>query len=278
MSHRTRDRKDHYLPQAYLRGFIDPAQEKGQKPLWLFDVQQRKWKRSSAAEIGYIRGFYDFSKGFDASLGTADDSFGELERNFTLVLRELTRNDFENWRKHREFLLRFMQMIRVRSPLYFEQKRVIAKESPALVVEEVRTDGMVKVRPTEIPDRFIKNRTLTEMMDEIQKGSDWLNRFDWALRYSDSLSLCFFASDSPFVVTGPLAGQGKQVSWEALQHRDTLFFFPLCWRACIVGSPRSFNVETDKATPEFVNHVTRTYRANSKSYLVSPLNLDEMKR
>jgi hypothetical protein len=114
-------------------------------------------------------------------------------------------------------------------------------------------------------------------MEEIQKGSDWLNQFDWALRYSDSLPHCFFASDSPFVVTGPLTGQDKQVSWEALQHRDTLFFFPLCWRACIVGSPLSFDAKTDKATPEFVSHVRQTYRANAKSYLVSPLNLDEMK-
>lgn len=276
MSHRIRGRKDHYLPQAYLRGFIDPSQAKEQRPLWLFQIPCKTWKRCNTAEIGFIRGFYDYSKGIDPSLQTADQSFADLERNFTPVLREIAANNFSNWLEHRDFLLRFMQMIRARSPLYFEQKRATAKNSAAWVIDEINIDrNQLKVRPAELPEHFVKNRSLIEMMEEIQKGSDWLNKFDWALRYTDLPENSFFASDTPFGVSGPVEGQHQHVSWNALQHPDTLFFFPLCWRACIVGSPRLFDIKTDKATLEFVRQVRHMYRTNARAYLISPVKLDE---
>jgi hypothetical protein len=236
MGERIRGRKDHYLPQGYLRGFIDPARVREDKPLWWFQVPHRKWKRCSTAEVGFIRGFYDYSRQVDPSAETADQAFAELERNFTLVLRELLDSQFSNWLDHREFLLRYMQMIRVRSPLCFEQKRTGAKTAQAFVIEEISEDRRkLKVRPTELSDSFIKNRSLTEMKEEMQKGADWLNNCDWALRYCDSPQNSFITSNGPFVGTGPLEGQDQQVSWEALRHPDTLFYFPLCWQACIVG-------------------------------------------
>jgi hypothetical protein len=276
MSHRIRGRKDHYLPQGYLRGFIDPAQAKENKPLWWFQVPYRKWTQCSTAEVGFIRGFYDYSRQVDPSIETADQAFAELERNFTLILNELLACQFSNWLDRREFLLRYMQMIRVRSPLYFEQKRTVAKTTQAFVIEGISEDRKkLKVRPTQLPDPFIKNRSLTEMKEEMQKGADWLYNFDWALRYCDSPQDSFLTSDGPFVVTGPLEGQDQQVSWEALRHPDTLFYFPLCWQACIVGSPRLFEVKTDKAHPRFLQSVRNMYREKAKEYLISAIRLGD---
>jgi hypothetical protein len=58
-NHRTKGRKDHYLPQGYLRGFISPSRADLQKPLWCFDTKQKAWSEVSTAEIGYDIGFYD---------------------------------------------------------------------------------------------------------------------------------------------------------------------------------------------------------------------------
>jgi hypothetical protein len=257
-----------------LRGFIGPTHVKEDKPLWCFQVPCRKWKRCSTAEVGFIRGFYDDSQQVDSSIQTADQAFAELERNFTLVLKELLVSQFSNWLDHREFLLRYMQMIRARSPLYFEQKQAVAKTTQAYVIEEISEDRKkLKVRPTQLPDTFIKNRSLTEMKEEIQKGADWLNNFDWALRHCDSPQNSFLTSDGPFVVTGPLEGQDKQVSWDALRHPDTLFYFPLCWQACIVGSPLLFEIKTDRAHPNFLQKVRSMYQEKAESYLISPVLL-----
>jgi hypothetical protein len=278
MSERNRGRKDHYLPQGYLRGFINPARRDLDKPLWWFQVPQRRWRECSSSEVGFIRGFYDFSMGKDPDKETADEAFADLERNFTLVLRDLRASQFSNWLNHHDFLLRYMQMIRVRSPLYFQQKYVEGKKSPAALIEEISEDRRrLKIRPIELPDSFIKNTSLKAMMGELKSGVDWLNNFDWALRHCDSLSNSFLTSDSPFVVTGPLPGQEDLVKWEALYHPDTLLYFPLCWEACIVGTPiqRPFDIKTDRAMPKFLQRVREMYRKNAKSYLISAVKLDD---
>jgi hypothetical protein len=44
---KQRGRRDHYLSQGYLRGFIDPARENEDKPLWKLDIASRKWAERS---------------------------------------------------------------------------------------------------------------------------------------------------------------------------------------------------------------------------------------
>jgi len=39
MMQAKKGRRDHYLPQGYLRGFIDPARRDEAQPLWLLDVR-----------------------------------------------------------------------------------------------------------------------------------------------------------------------------------------------------------------------------------------------
>jgi hypothetical protein len=58
---KTKNRRDHYLPQGYLRSFIDPARAHLPKPLWCFHLGTNKWKERSAKQIGYIDGFYDYA-------------------------------------------------------------------------------------------------------------------------------------------------------------------------------------------------------------------------
>jgi hypothetical protein len=37
-----RGRKDHYVPQGYLRGFIDPARSECDHPLWYLDLVSKE--------------------------------------------------------------------------------------------------------------------------------------------------------------------------------------------------------------------------------------------
>jgi|SRR6266480_2074619 len=56
---KKRNRRDHYVPQSYLRGFIDPLRLNSHQPPWHFDVHQNVWSERGTREIRYrIRATY----------------------------------------------------------------------------------------------------------------------------------------------------------------------------------------------------------------------------
>jgi hypothetical protein len=271
---KKRNRRDHYVPQGYLRGFIDPLRVASQQPLWHFDVHQQVWSERSTREIGYRIGLYDYGSVND-TLESADDTFKSLENSFPLIRGELISTNFENWMEHRDFLLHYMQMIRARSILFFEQKYAEGKNLRALVVDKVNPDGrsatVRSLTPSELPDDFIKNWTITEMRTEIQQGAAWLRDFDWAIRYCSSVNEPFVSSESPFMVYGP----GLNVE-ENVLHPDSLVFFPLCWQACLVGSRRAFDVKRDVFLQEDMRTFRRMYRKSARLFVVSPRQLSDL--
>jgi hypothetical protein len=265
VKHKTRGRKDHYLPRGYLKGFIDPAREHLDKPLWHLDLKEGLWTEVSPAEIAFEIGFYDYL-GKDEKAQKADNSFAELERNYPLVRKQLIDAQFKNLSDHLEFLLHFMQMLRCRSHLYFEQKIAASKSQDYLEVLEVdRVNSSVKARPA-VPDHaFHKNRALADMQAEIKKGADWLMTLHWAVRYTDSPNNPYVTSDEPFVVTG----DGPDLNG-FLQRQDTLLLFPICWQATLYGSPLPFLKGLDSSLPRDLWKFRTDYRMNSKRFIVSP--------
>jgi len=274
MSSKTQRRRDHYLPQGYLRGFIDPSRTKHQRPLWHHDVCRNVWSERSTREVGYRRGFYDYAA---ASIGveSADSMFAKFERDYPLVRRHLISHRFAKWTDHRDFLLQYIQMMRARSLLFFDQKHAEGKALRVLTVEEVSCDRRtVKVRsmiPSPLPDDSIRNWAIGEMRAEIQKGAAWLNDFNWALRSCDSPADPFVISEMPFMAYGPCS----QLS-EALHHAETLLFFPLCWQACLIGSRQFVHIETDRFAQEDMQRVRRMYRESANLFLLSPRRLNDL--
>jgi hypothetical protein len=246
------NRRDHYIPQGYLRGFIDPTRRDLPQPLWHFDKMNHIWSKRSPKEVGYRYGFYDYTVA-EMGVETADTAFAELERTFPKIRKELLRNNFKGWKAHLDFLLRYVQMMRARSLLFFENQQKDGKNLRALVVEEVSADRMsVRVRsmtPEPLPEP--------------------LTDFDWALRYCDSPALPFVASELPFMATGPHANVA-----DAVRDSETLLFFPLCWQACLIGSRQFFHVERDRFGEEDMRKCARMYRDSANLFVISPSRLD----
>ena len=269
--HRTKGRKDHYLPQGYLRGFISPSRAGMQKPLWFFDVRQRTWSEVSTAEIGYEMGFYDY-RGPGTPVETPDQVFAEMERTFPLILDEMVASNFARWFDHRDFLLRYFQMTRARSPLFFEQQLAQSKNTQAFEILTISEDRRkVQVRPKQLPDTYHKNKAIADMIAEIQKGVDWLDGFDWALRYCSDPEDPFIVSDTACVVEGTYPR--LEASIFALP--DTLIFFPLCWQACLVGSRRHFYIKTERFASRDLKTMRQRHRDFATRYIVSPTRFDE---
>jgi hypothetical protein len=186
-------RRDHYLPQGYLRGFIDPARGSESRPLWVLDVRYNKWYMKAPKQVAHGEGFYDYAGDSPElqDLETADEAFLELENAFPIIRDRLIAGNFRDWKHHRKFLFRFMQILRARSPLFFEQKQAEGKALRTWTVKEVHPDGKTitvdSIEPKPPSDAFIKNRTILHMREEIKKGVDWLSNFEWALRYTNSV-------------------------------------------------------------------------------------------
>lgn len=78
----TQARRDHFVPQGYFRGFIHSQRKNRPKPLWVLDVNRRKWSEKSPIQIGWERGFYDYTSGSNPD-ATADDAFRCLENDLS---------------------------------------------------------------------------------------------------------------------------------------------------------------------------------------------------
>ena len=97
-----RGRKDHWLPQGYLRGFIAPSRSQEQKPLSYFSRHEQKWKDVSPREIAFGKGYYDYADGTDYSVVSHPDSvFARLEREFPIRRSEMLATQFSTWNNTR---------------------------------------------------------------------------------------------------------------------------------------------------------------------------------
>jgi hypothetical protein len=270
-------RRDHYLPQGYLRGFIDPARQEEDQPLWLLDVRYNKWSSKSPKQVAHGEGFYDYAGDNPEleNLETADETFSELENGFPGVRDRLIADRFRHWKHHRKFLFRFMRMLRARSPLFFEQNQEEGKALQTWTVKEVHPDGKVtldSIEPKPPSDEFIKNRTIHHMREEIKKGADWLWNFDWVLRYTDSVDRPFVTTEAPLIAVGERPGTVEQM----LEDPETLLFFPICWQACLFGSRRSFNKKTEKFGEQDMQTFRKNYRSFAQKFVLSPTKLDDI--
>jgi hypothetical protein len=87
---------------------------------------------------------------------------------------------------------------------------------------------------------FLRNKAITDMRAEIAKGPDWMGEIHWCLRLTHDPS-------NP-VITGDNAvlSEGSAPSIEdAVIDPETLFFFPVCWQACLIGSRCKFDNDSE---------------------------------
>ena len=274
INQRRKNRRDHYLPQSYLRGFIDPSRQNLPRPLWHFDIANNTWSERSPREIGYRFGCYDHA-GDPIGVETADETFASLENLFPRVRDQLIADNFQGWGGYRDFLLCYLQMMRARSLLFLAETHKAAENLRGLVIKEVSPDGKsVKVEshtPSPVSAVFARNWTLAQMREEIHKGTGWLQGFNWALRYTDSPADPFIVGDGPVVFSTP-----RSTLAEGMQDPESLLFFPLCWRACLIGSRQFFEAETGRFPHEDMLKLRGIYRDTTEIFLVAPRKLEHL--
>jgi len=87
--------KHHFVPQFYLKGFVDPASEgRGSPYLWVVDLQSQTLKRRAPQNVASITGFYDWAKlGNEAP--SIEALYSQIEGKAALVIGTLRNHKFE---------------------------------------------------------------------------------------------------------------------------------------------------------------------------------------
>jgi hypothetical protein len=272
-------RKDHWLPQGYMKGLVGPSRANDPKPLFCFKKETQQWKPVSTKEIGQGEGFYDYANGTDYSTVTHPDSvFARLEREFPLKRNQMARDNFASWHQHKDFLIEFMHMLRARSPMAMEQQRANALSRRGAKITNIVTQPtnpnltevvLDSMTPYQMPESVVRNMTIAEMLADVQSNALWPKNMDWCLRFTDDETNPYCSTDQPIIVQGTLVAQ--VVTPEVLSHPDTHVIFPLCWKACLFGSALKFDVSYDRARPEQPLSIRNEQKTRCDRFVISPV-------
>jgi hypothetical protein len=230
-----------------LAGFTDTGQSDGR--LYAFNIERKNWFGSSPGSVGAERGFYDYSENSKPD-ATADDAFFEFETSFPRIRRELVASNFSGWTKHLDFLVRYSQMLRARSPLFRDE---VLKELGSTTL--FKLGEVLETRPS--PDKPGESETvfrysefkpqgserdtlfklsITKMREEIKKGAGEFTGWHWCLRLTTNMAAPFITADNAV----GLIGSGQKSRDEAMYQTDTIFVFPVCRQACLMGSVKEY--------------------------------------
>ena len=275
MPYPPRNRKDHYVPQGYLCGFIDPARAKNDRPLWCLNKWRNQWERKAPKQICHAIGMYDFSNdAIDAE--HADVTFKKMEDQFPAVLAALKATDFAAWKEHLDFLLVYMQMIRVRSPQFFvEQGRELAEATVATITSvdhaenKITYDNVRRLTQAEVHDF-----TLTKMREEFKKGVTWMADFHWQIRTTFDLKSPVTTLESPLFVRGVKASTERAMTMEILTDAGSEAWFPLCWQAALVGRTQPFDADRATFGEVELDELRHIIAEMAPQYAISPQIVD----
>lgn len=275
MPEQTRNRRDHILPQGYLDGFTG-----ANGLLQVFNINEQRWFPAKPANVAAIRGFYDYSEDANPEQ-TADQAFQEFEDNFPQLRREMVASNFENWRSHLDFLLRYINMLRVRSELFRHHVLQGFEERPPMVVGEVlerqphptepgREILKVYVKPMEQTGEPLKraytNLSISKMRADIIEVPKFFFDFDWCLRYTTNQGKPVITADDAIRLEGP-----DPSTEQVLRHFQTRLHFPLCWQACLIGSPSLLMPKTKAFSSSRLSELRGKYLASRCRFAYSPV-------
>jgi hypothetical protein len=229
-------RRDHIVPQGFLRGFLAPSQHPKLGRLQVYELPTGPWQERTTEEVCYKVGFYDYSDPTSAD-ATADEAFHDLENKITPIREGIREAKYLNWERHRDDLVAFFQMLRARSVLFRAQVSAEQKSAGSyLQIKEWISGTTFRYEERKWADTpnfkdLLKNKSITDARSQIAKGSgDWA-ALSWTLGVTD-IGMPFVTSDVPVVMSG------RGPDWKRELDQGTFWIgVPFGWDVCLIGTP-----------------------------------------
>ncbi len=220
---------------------------------------------------------YDFSN--DAiEAEHADVTFKKMEDQFPSVLGSIKATDFAEWKEHFDFLLTYMQMIRVRSPQFFvEQGQELAAATVATITSVDHTENKLTYdNVRRLSEAEVHDFTLAKMREEFKKGATWMAEFHWQIRTTFDPQNPVTTSEAPLFVKGVKANPERAMTMEILTDTGSEVWFPLCWQAALVGRTQPFDSDRVSFGREDLKELRHIIAEMAPQYLISPQIVDDV--
>jgi hypothetical protein len=251
----TTNRAQHFVPQSYLREFIDPSLSRGDSEyLWVYE-QQHEPRPALPKEVAHQRDFYSFvAKGERNNL--VDDYLWTLEDRAPKVRDFAARGKFSN-ENNKKVAAEFVGLMSARVPAARNLASDIAGESITDELREVteyeelfratyeRLSPQLKtpIPAAEVRERLLRGERfrdvsaanrLIRMLDMGWKNADQLMQMNWTVWRSQGDEL-FVTSDNPVVSIVP-TGLGLAAPGRAFAHPGVQIVFPLNPKVCLFAT------------------------------------------
>jgi Protein of unknown function (DUF4238) len=278
MPEKDRGRKDHILPRGYLDGFTNP---KGF--LQVFHIKEGRWFPGATADVAWERGFYDYSENITPDQ-TADDAFKEYEGKFPELRRDLIVSNFANWRLHLDFLIRYINMFRVRSKLYREHVLQGFEDQPPMVIDKITENAphpkipgkfatKIKLKPMAQTGEALKTSyadlSISKMRADMLEVPKPFFTFDWCLRTTNNPNKPVITADDAIRLEGVSIDR-------PFEHFQSRIYFPLCWQACLVGGPDTLLPNTKPYSPSRLSELRGKYLRSDCRFAYSPVIVSDI--
>lgn len=275
--------KQHYLPQVYLRNFVDPDCPIRHTPyLWIRELNAQAWQKKAPQNVAYIPDFYA-STNLDGSrndqieiwLGLTESQLGPLVRTLMTQLRIPTQSELH-------VLAHFAASMRCRVPEKIRQEQEVMeklhrnqlrglswfqKEMPnalpsilkVLTGQDIDIDRLPAdaFDPARYDTAFPRINAINQTLQRIQHlRDDVLLCMDLTIVVAKP-PLFFVTSDNPCVTRNPdFEGGALGPTW---LDEDTEFTFPLTRNLALLWTwpelelPGTINIE--EATEDFTKEL-----------------------
>jgi hypothetical protein len=178
--------KHHYLPQFYLKNFIDrDSRFKSGRYLWQADLLEHKVSQHHPRNVAYIRGFNDWSR-FNRGADSAEHLYSQFETKAAPLIEGLISRKYRASGEQRLALAEFigLQITRVPSA----RKEIVAHGTKYIHL----TDEM----DTDLDDRELEDEGIVlKLRQSVRDPSevDPINRKDFGIAFSFYFASQYFA-------------------------------------------------------------------------------------
>jgi hypothetical protein len=248
----------HILPQGYQRGFECACSEgaRDAKRLSVMNLSVpngagerfpiRTWVSRSPREVGKESSFYSAG-----SVPDADYTFRPKEEYISTLVREIRESNYWGWLRRKRRLVRYAQMLYLRSRLFREEYAA----SKGLSIED------------------IKEESIKAMLAELGHCPVPFARLKLQLVVARDCRQPFITCDCPVSMENTSPERLTKV--EAVTDRFTYLIWPIAWDMCLIGSvDPALEGDVLGNMPQMVDYARKLISKGAREYLISPHALD----
>jgi len=244
------ERKDHFSPQVYLRGFIDPAKANDEKPLSVFVLARTRWEKKSPSQIGWRRGFESMT---DPDLEQqVQEIVQDSENRWNTIVRGIRATTYSGWPRFLPFLLEFAAWLSIRNPLCRMQ-----------IFGDLQSDNSENLL-----DRSQQDAALHRMVSEFPGRLTLLSSLSWTLRYSTNPAAPIVTCDHA-VVLDDLNAERRNVDI-AFGSPDAVVVFPVAWDILLLGRRGRWESPCCEIAKVEFDRLYGVMRNSATEFVVSP--------